>query len=194
MLGPHAEFAEIAEMRNFFLDKLKANGHAVEGRDIPMARLIAVADTDGEAEQIARRGAEWIVKAYKNESKGMANPVKTIEVDGKIQEVDDIDRYLQDAIKPSARSEPVSKLAPTVPVSYIFLALKNVFAKLRLRLSAARCGTGRPVRFSRRGRSAIPASNDSAFRTTIYIVLIFTAFSPSRWKKCRMSRSTLTRK
>ena len=63
-----------------------------------MARLIAVADTDSEAEQIARRGAEWIVKAYKNESKGMANPVKTIEVDGKIQEVDDIDRYLQDAI------------------------------------------------------------------------------------------------
>ena len=98
MLGPHAEFDKVAEMRNFFLDKLKANGHSAEGRDIPMARLIAVADTDAEAEKIARSGAEWIVKSYKNESKGMANPVKTVVVDGKVQEVDDIDRYLQDAI------------------------------------------------------------------------------------------------
>ena len=98
MLGPHAEFDKVAKMRNFFLDKLKANGHSAEGRDIPMARLIAVADTDAEAEKIARSGAEWIVKSYKNESKGMANPVKTVVVDGKVQEVDDIDRYLQDAI------------------------------------------------------------------------------------------------
>lgn len=98
MLGPHADFSQIASHRNFFLDTLKANGHSAENREIPMARLLAVADTDAEAEVIARQGAEWIVKAYKNESKGMANPVKTVEVDGKVQEVDDIDRYLQDAI------------------------------------------------------------------------------------------------
>ena len=34
-----------------------------------MARLIAVADTDAEAEEVARRGTEWLAAAYMNPSK-----------------------------------------------------------------------------------------------------------------------------
>lgn len=125
MLGPHADFSRVAEMRNFFLDKLAENGHGTENRTIPMARLVAIADTDAEAEQIARRGAQWIVSAYKNESKGMANPVKTVEVDGKVQEVDDIDRYLQDAIiwgSPERAIDLLQRLEEEINLDYLMCA------------------------------------------------------------------------
>lgn len=125
MLGPHAEFERIAELRNLFFDELAAHGHSAQGRDIPMARLIAVADTDSEAEQIARRGAQWIVDTYKNESKGMANPTKTVEVDGKVQELDDIDRYLQDAIiwgTPERCIDLMQRLEVEMPLEYLMIA------------------------------------------------------------------------
>ena len=40
-----------------------------EGREIPVARLLAVAPTDAEAEDIARLGASWTVGAYANPAK-----------------------------------------------------------------------------------------------------------------------------
>ena len=98
MLGPHASFNQIAIHRENFRKTLGANGHSFAGREIPMARLIAVADTDNEAEQIARRGAAWIIEAYKNASKGMANPVATVEVGGQARELDPIERYLEESI------------------------------------------------------------------------------------------------
>ena len=38
--------------------------------DIPMAQLIAVADTDRKAEDIARRGAQWMIGSYMNPHQG----------------------------------------------------------------------------------------------------------------------------
>ena len=43
---------------------MAAAGFSDAGRDIPMARLIALAPTTAEAEAIARRGAQWLVDAY----------------------------------------------------------------------------------------------------------------------------------
>ena len=94
MLGPHAPFAQIAAHRNNYLQILAANGHSAEGREIPMARLLAVAPTDAEAAEVARRGASWIVKMYKNEAKGTANPTRAVDGDGR--EIDPIERYLND--------------------------------------------------------------------------------------------------
>jgi len=88
MLGPHAPFDQIAAHRNNYFDLLAANGHPTEGREIPMARLLAVAPTDDEAREVARRGAQWIVKAYKNDSKGISNPARTAN------DEDPIERYL----------------------------------------------------------------------------------------------------
>ncbi len=125
MLGPHAEFAQIAEHRNNFLKLLVENGHSAENREIPMARLIAVAATEREAEEIARQGAKWIVATYKNESKGMANPVKTIEVDGKTLEVDPIDRYLEDSIiwgTPERVIDTLQRLEVEMHLDYLMCA------------------------------------------------------------------------
>ena len=41
-------------------EKLAAAGFSEAGRDIPIARLVALADSAGKAAAIARNGAEWI--------------------------------------------------------------------------------------------------------------------------------------
>jgi alkanesulfonate monooxygenase SsuD/methylene tetrahydromethanopterin reductase-like flavin-dependent oxidoreductase (luciferase family) len=39
-------------------------GFSDQGRDIPMARLIALGPSMADAEAVARRGAQWLVDAY----------------------------------------------------------------------------------------------------------------------------------
>ena len=96
MLGPHDSFDVIAGRYEHFHETLAANGHSAAGREIPMARLIAVADTDREAEQIARRGAAWLVSAYVNEAKGVARTGTTVDAGGQLRQVDPVERYLAD--------------------------------------------------------------------------------------------------
>lgn len=73
LLGPHATFAENAAHRQLYQDELEANGHTIAGRDLPMARMVAVADTDEEAAAVARSGVEWVAGAYINPTK-VTNP------------------------------------------------------------------------------------------------------------------------
>ncbi len=64
MMDPHASHAEIARKRELYRGELEKHGHTIAGRDIPMARLLAVGETRAEAEQTARRGAQWLVSSY----------------------------------------------------------------------------------------------------------------------------------
>jgi len=63
-MDPHSTHAEIARKRELYREQLEAHGLSIEGRDIPMARLIAIARTPREAEETARRGARWLVDSY----------------------------------------------------------------------------------------------------------------------------------
>ena len=47
-----------------FFEKLAAGGFSEAGRDIPVARLVALADNASEAAAVARSGAEWILNSY----------------------------------------------------------------------------------------------------------------------------------
>ncbi len=69
MMSPHTTFVENAEMRENYRKKLEEHGHSIGGRDIPMARLIAIADTDAEAAEIGRAGVEWLAASYINPEK-----------------------------------------------------------------------------------------------------------------------------
>ncbi|ETX03022.1 MAG: hypothetical protein ETSY1_01565 [Candidatus Entotheonella factor] len=69
MMGPHAHCDDMAHKVESYQTELAANGYQMDGRNIPMAQLIAVAQTDAEAEEIARRGAQWMVDSYMNSSK-----------------------------------------------------------------------------------------------------------------------------
>jgi alkanesulfonate monooxygenase SsuD/methylene tetrahydromethanopterin reductase-like flavin-dependent oxidoreductase (luciferase family) len=64
LMDPHAAHVEIARKRRLYRERLAAHGHSDAGREIPIARLLAVAPSEDKAEEVARRGAAWIVGAY----------------------------------------------------------------------------------------------------------------------------------
>ena len=86
LMDPHAGHAEIGQKRRFYREQLEANGHSSEGRDLPVARLLAVGATAGEAQEVAREGARWTVGSYAK-SAGEVRP-----------ERDPVDRYVEDVI------------------------------------------------------------------------------------------------
>jgi alkanesulfonate monooxygenase SsuD/methylene tetrahydromethanopterin reductase-like flavin-dependent oxidoreductase (luciferase family) len=64
LMDPHASLRELGDKRRRYRVKLEAAGFSDAGRDIPMARLLALAPTKAEAAEVARRGAQWLVDAY----------------------------------------------------------------------------------------------------------------------------------
>ena len=64
LLSPHDSRRVLAAKRKHYGEQLLAAGHADGGRDIPTARLIALADTRERAAEVARRGANWLVQSY----------------------------------------------------------------------------------------------------------------------------------
>ena len=64
MMDPHATFEELAGKRSYYRDKLSTSGHPTNGRDIPMARTLAMAETSSEATEVGRRGAEFMFGSY----------------------------------------------------------------------------------------------------------------------------------
>lgn len=93
MLGPHTHYTDIARKRELYRKELEAHGHTIVGRDLPMTRLIAVAETEQAAEDIARQGARWMVGAYMNPTKAAsyATPQRN-QHDG--PELDPVAHYL----------------------------------------------------------------------------------------------------
>jgi alkanesulfonate monooxygenase SsuD/methylene tetrahydromethanopterin reductase-like flavin-dependent oxidoreductase (luciferase family) len=64
LMDPHASHADIGRKRAFYAERMAANGFSLGGRDLPIARLVAIAETRDLAEAVARRGAEWMVASY----------------------------------------------------------------------------------------------------------------------------------
>jgi alkanesulfonate monooxygenase SsuD/methylene tetrahydromethanopterin reductase-like flavin-dependent oxidoreductase (luciferase family) len=69
LLGPHQTFAENAANVELYRRELAAGGHALAGRELPIARLVAVAESDAAAEDIARAGVRWVAGSYINPTK-----------------------------------------------------------------------------------------------------------------------------
>jgi alkanesulfonate monooxygenase SsuD/methylene tetrahydromethanopterin reductase-like flavin-dependent oxidoreductase (luciferase family) len=64
LMDPHSTHTELGEKKKFYRQKLEEYGYTIAGRDIPMARLLAIAPTAAEAAAIARQGAQWLLKTY----------------------------------------------------------------------------------------------------------------------------------
>ncbi|MBI3247784.1 MAG: LLM class flavin-dependent oxidoreductase [Deltaproteobacteria bacterium] len=64
LMDPHSTHEELGEKKRFYRQKLEAYGYDFTGRDIPMARLLAIDDTDAAAAEGARQGAQWLLKTY----------------------------------------------------------------------------------------------------------------------------------
>lgn len=108
LMDPHATHEEIREKRAFYAQSLAAHGHSIDGRDIPMARLIAVAPTSGQAREIAYEGARWTVGSY---ARGMHE--------------DPIERYVNKVMvhgTPEQVTDQLLRLADELPMNYLLAA------------------------------------------------------------------------
>jgi len=123
MLGPHQTFAENAANHETYRRELEAHGHSFAGRDLPIARLVAVADSDAEAERIARAGVEWIAGSYINPSKatGGAAQLSTMLMEPEAR----VQRYLRSCVihgTPERVVERIARLREEMYLDYLMIA------------------------------------------------------------------------
>lgn len=111
LMDPHASHAEIAGKQRLYRETLTANGHSLDGRQTPIARLIAVAPTAAEAEDVARGGAKWTVGSYARPSLAPAS--------------DPIERYVNDVIihgTPASVADQLQRMRSELPLDYLLCA------------------------------------------------------------------------
>ncbi len=108
LMDPHATHEEIREKRALYERTLASSGFSIAGRDIPMARLIAIAPTEEQARQVAYEGARWTVGSY---AKGMHE--------------DPIERYVNKVMvhgTPESVTDQLLKLKDELPMNYLLAA------------------------------------------------------------------------
>jgi alkanesulfonate monooxygenase SsuD/methylene tetrahydromethanopterin reductase-like flavin-dependent oxidoreductase (luciferase family) len=119
LMDPHATFAEIGAKYDGYVADLTANGFAVP-TDTPMARLLAVAGTDDEAEQVARAGAAWTIGAYAH---GAGATSMGHDPEGEVAER--IEGYVRDRIiwgSPARVRDELARLAEVMRLRYLMIA------------------------------------------------------------------------
>jgi alkanesulfonate monooxygenase SsuD/methylene tetrahydromethanopterin reductase-like flavin-dependent oxidoreductase (luciferase family) len=120
LMDPHAAHADIGIKRRFYAERLAASGFSIDGRDIPMARLVALGDSRAKAEAVARRGAQWIVDSYFG---AQHNPVGL--TDPNRPGVDPVQRYLDEVIlhgTPDAVLDEILRLREEIGLDYLLCA------------------------------------------------------------------------
>ena len=131
MFSPHLPFATLAEHREIFRSGLVEHGHVgadgdIGGREIPMARLIAVGDSEAEAEEIARRGAAWILSTYKTQSKGTTFQASAARAGAKVaEEIDPVQQYLDNVAiwgTPERVIDTLQRLQQEISLDYLMCA------------------------------------------------------------------------
>ncbi len=118
LMDPHSPHREIARKFSLYTEGLEKEGHALDGRDIPMGRLVAVAETDAAALEIARRGAKWTAGAYV--PKEVLAQFRQDDA-----ELDAVDHYLQDVVIhgcPERVVDTLLRLEDEVPLRYLLLS------------------------------------------------------------------------
>jgi alkanesulfonate monooxygenase SsuD/methylene tetrahydromethanopterin reductase-like flavin-dependent oxidoreductase (luciferase family) len=121
LMDPHASTRELGAKRRRYADKMAEAGFSDRGRDIPMARLIALAPTMAEAETIARRGAQWLVDAYAGPQHAHRKKMPPRTYDGK----DPAQHYVDSVIlhgTPEALIDQIAELKETIGLNYLMCA------------------------------------------------------------------------
>lgn len=128
LMDPHGTHEDIRKKRALYQDELERAGHSMEGRTIPMARNIALAETEEQAREIARRGARFMFGSYLppgvgSVDKGVA-PQKTVPP-GSIQPSaasDPVESYVDDVViwgTPEKVVDDLHRLAEDLPLDYL---------------------------------------------------------------------------
>lgn len=120
LMDPHASMADLGIKRRRYAEQLALAGHSDAGRDIPMARLLALAPTTAEAEAVARRGAQWLVDAY-------AGPQhqKSLQATRTYGGKDPVQYYVEDVIlhgTPQSVVDQILRLESEIELNYLMCA------------------------------------------------------------------------
>ena len=116
LMDPHASHEEIGRKQVAYREALAEFGHPVAGRELPVARLLAVAPTDAAAREVAAEGARWTLGSY---AKGGA----TGQPDTPSR--DPVERYVDDVIihgSPEAVVDKIQALRETMTLDYLMCA------------------------------------------------------------------------
>ena len=120
LMDPHSPHAEIARKRALYRERLEAAGHSIAGREIPVARLVAIAETERQAEEVARAGSGWIVGSYIGNA-----PTGSFDPKGLGASQDPVERYLQGVAvwgTPEKVVDELQRLAEELPLDYLLAA------------------------------------------------------------------------
>ena len=126
LMDPHSSHTEIGEKFAAYRQTLKDNHHQND-LSTPVARLIAIAKTDQQAEDIARRGAEWTVGSYAGPKKG--GPPTTLTPE------DMVNRYVDEIIihgSPSKVIDKLHELNETISLNYLLASILSHESFIRL--------------------------------------------------------------
>jgi len=120
MMDPHSPHAEIARKRELYRSHLEAAGHSLAGRELPMARLVAVSESAEQAEAVARAGARWIVGSYMGDA-----PARAFDPKGLGGSSDPVERYLKGVAiygTPEKVVEDLQRLSEEMFLDYLLCA------------------------------------------------------------------------
>ena len=113
LMDPHATHEEIGRKHANYRAALAAHGFE-QRRATPMARLLAIARTDAEAEAVARQGAQWTLDAYAAPGPGAPSKAERVE------------RYVNEVIihgSPSKVVDELKRLEEQIPLRYLIASI-----------------------------------------------------------------------
>lgn len=126
MMDPHSPHVEIGRKRAFYQAELEKHGFSIEGRVTPMARLLAVGETEGEARAIAMSGAEWMFSTYMSPKVNNAlSDLRSYEARKEGAKPPTTEQYLKDVIiygTPESVTEQLMQLNEEISLDYLLCA------------------------------------------------------------------------
>ena len=128
LMDPHASHTDIAIKRKLYQEELEKAGYSMEGREIPMARNIALGRTQEEATEIARNGAKFMFGNYLPRGVGkVTNPAnpgeKTVPIEAlPTSSQAPVDEYVREMVicgTPEKVIDDLQTLQETLPLEYL---------------------------------------------------------------------------
>jgi alkanesulfonate monooxygenase SsuD/methylene tetrahydromethanopterin reductase-like flavin-dependent oxidoreductase (luciferase family) len=120
LMDPHSAHDEIARKQRYY-DKRSAEEAGTAPRkpeaDRPIARLVALAETDAKAKSVAERGAAFFARYFPKEA------VAGFRADKQI--IDPVDQYMEDVIihgSPTKLIDELRRLEAEMPLDYLLLS------------------------------------------------------------------------
>ena len=120
LMDPHASHGEIGRKRQIYREALTRHGYSEAGREVPVARLLAIGRTDEAARAVAQEGAAWTVGSY---AKPRADaPNRGID---SMPGEDPVERYLRDVVvtgTPERVVDELTRLRAEASIDYLLCA------------------------------------------------------------------------